>query len=519
MSNFKIGEGTIIESENLGNIYNALSALADNTRNDISPRDARDALLTFYAQCVFKVTKSDSFEYIGIDTSNPKNRDIKAPILIGNRDSGGSAIMTNTRINSDSDIFLYTTSSDSDRVNTKISILAGEIEQGVQYPYIEANKPPNSNENNIDLNIINPQGRIDINSGNGRVAINGIRFPKTTMGDNIDGKILKYFGVYPHGHLIWSDPVPNNTSIGGSGPTNITGAPITINGLPGEFINDMEVCKKVGGIDSGDKFTPATYLPNTIPSNPIYPPNAVTGNWGITSVLHKLLYPEMDPEIIKFEANPKYIKAGSTETIEITLSIIPRHRNIGEIPTFIIYTGSDNTQGIVSGFIPIPTDGTQNPGAEHTTQSNSSISTTTTYKLYISTISTDPFKTITVEAVDPIYYGFYGVKIDNLTKFNDYVGSNPEEFLTSEPTIGETFTEEIHFAGSGYLTIALPWQDKISKIYDIHGILIFDRDDNPHPNFTSMIEGNYQILQSRFPISGYNPSEEDKIKIVFDGGQ
>ena len=79
MSTYSINVGTIIEASKKPDIYSALVDLPDNVQKKISPRDLRDAIFTSWATAVFKLTTPDSIsdEYIGIDTSNPENRDVK----------------------------------------------------------------------------------------------------------------------------------------------------------------------------------------------------------------------------------------------------------------------------------------------------------------------------------------------------------------------------------------------------------------------------------------------------------
>ena len=75
----------------------------------ISPKDVRDAFLTAWATSAFKQTIGQgAVEYLGIDSGDPTNRDIKQKIFIGKRNYAGSDIMTNSLLNNtNNDIYIY----------------------------------------------------------------------------------------------------------------------------------------------------------------------------------------------------------------------------------------------------------------------------------------------------------------------------------------------------------------------------------------------------------------------------
>ena len=81
---YSIFIGEVIESTSKEDLFGLLELLPDNTQKLISPRDARDAFLTTWANSTFKLTSTTGQnQYIGIDTGNPVNRDVKAKILLG----------------------------------------------------------------------------------------------------------------------------------------------------------------------------------------------------------------------------------------------------------------------------------------------------------------------------------------------------------------------------------------------------------------------------------------------------
>ena len=257
---FSINVGTITEATRKEDIFSVLKDIQDNSQKLISPRDVRDAFLSSWASSAFKLTNASTtgIEYIGLDSSNPENRDIKSKIYLGKRSYGSLDIMNSSLLNSDVDIFLYNTKSDDVSINqlmTKVAILAGTDSSLFNTaPYIAASYSTASNA--LDLHINNPsnQGAINILSDTGRVAINDIVFPTVaqTVASASNGRILRYFGTFPYGSLRWDDTNVTLASIGSSGiTTNIVGNPVLINGYPIEFVDDNIVPFNVGGIFCG----------------------------------------------------------------------------------------------------------------------------------------------------------------------------------------------------------------------------------------------------------------------------
>ena len=116
---FSINSGQLTETTRKPNIFSVLNDIQDNTQKLISPRDVRDAFLSTWANSPFKITTPNSlanFEYIGIDSNNPSNRDIKEKILLGKRSYGNLDVMNDYLLGSDTDIFLF---------NTKLLIFLG----------------------------------------------------------------------------------------------------------------------------------------------------------------------------------------------------------------------------------------------------------------------------------------------------------------------------------------------------------------------------------------------------------
>lgn len=323
---YSINVGTITEALKKTDIYSALFDLPDNVQKKISPKDLRDAIFTSWASAAFKLTTPDSIstEYIGIDSSNPENRDIKRKILLGKRSVGNLDVVSDALLNiSDADIFFYNTKPESASQNqTKISILAG-TDSNLFYtaPFISASY--SIADSTINMDITNPSlagGAINIYSSTGRVGINGVAFPTVaeTNATASSGKILKYYGTYPNGFLKWSSPDITTSVIGSTGtPTYIYGSSSYVNGYPLEFIvNGQVVPETIGGILQGDGFTSSSYY-STITST--------YQNWPIVEVMRKLLYPYIAPELsisaINNVTGTTYAEVGTTPSISLNFSI------------------------------------------------------------------------------------------------------------------------------------------------------------------------------------------------------
>jgi hypothetical protein len=310
------------KSESLGGIGPVLNALPDNFGQEIKANDVRNSFLTLWANSPFKLTGNTPNDYIGIDTGNPLNRDIKKKILLGKRSSAGLDIMTPGLIASNTDIFFYNTKLDTDPdQSTKISILAGTNSS------LHENSPSirvTPTQSSLDMFIENPSGDISITSVNSRVSINGLNFP--TVAENLaafDGYVFRYNGVPPLGRAEWVNPLefsPALNYIGNTGSeTNIYGSPVYVNGYPIEFVDPRDVPKTIGGVEIGFSF----------PENSF---EGINGNqdWPITEVIRKLLYPYVEPElelsIINSETLLPYGDIGNTNnvTINYSVTIFPR---------------------------------------------------------------------------------------------------------------------------------------------------------------------------------------------------
>jgi hypothetical protein len=324
---YSINVGTQLEAYRKPDIISVLKDIPDNTHKLISPKDIRDAFLSTWANSPFKQTKNKSgIEYIGIDSGNPSNRDIKQKIFLGKRSYANLDIMTDSLLNNSADIYIYNTKPDSylTQSSTKVAILAGTDSSLHEYaPYIESKVENGMNH----LEFKNPSptgGPINIYSSNGRVAINGILFPtvtETNAGAS-NGNVLKYSGSYPNGYLKWGPITFDETNVGATGvATNIYGSPIKVNGHSLEFIDSSIVPVAVGGIPVGFSFSTNSY------NSPI---TGIQQNWPLSEVIRKILYPYLEPtlslSVVDKYTGSTYGIAGKSMTASLTylLTIYPR---------------------------------------------------------------------------------------------------------------------------------------------------------------------------------------------------
>jgi len=515
---FSINLGQLTESTRKDNVLSVLNDIQDNTQKLISPRDVRDAFLSTWANTPFKITTPNNLanlEYIGLDSINPANRDIKKRILIGKRGYGGLDIMNTSLLNStDADIFLFNTKPDiATQSSTKIAILAGT--NSMLYPlapYIEAKTNPTQTA--IDLNIVNPSpdGAINIFSQTGRVSINDIIFPTVaeTFGSASNGRILRYSGVYPTGYLKWEDPTTTLNTIGTPGyPTNIYGSTVSVNGYPIEFIDPDNVPDTIGGIEMGSSFSASSFY------------NPTTGlyqNWPITEVLKELLYP-YTPPVLELSVNNTltnniYAEIGKTASSVLTWKLTTFQRSISEMifdyqivpnTSYVGLTFSGVPGSFVGGTISVPT------------YSN----TLTTKNWYIKASDTgigsfSYSATASLQFVYPIYYGFTTSVITSPATF-EAAAAGFTKLIMPYPGAGGSFS--LPFYGEGYLyfihhkdsvwenTIVPAQFSGLQMIKDPNDFIIHNRTAPIYSGFTSSLvqwstgdgyPSNFRIWRSKY---------------------
>lgn len=367
---FTILDGELTESTRKSDIYSILQGIPNNAQKLISPRDVRDAFLTTWSNTAFKITTNKSGnEYIGVDSSNPIDLDIKKKMLFGKRSVGNFNIMTDSLLNNNnSDIFFYNTKLDKDengdkisQNSTKLSFLAGE-EPSLFYsaPFLESYIE--EGENSIKLKIENPQDSINLLSIDNRVSINNISFPtvfETSIVENLEDKVLKYKGNFPYGKLVWDNKKVDTVSVGDEGSNvEIKGKTVNLNGYPLEFIEDMQVPDDVGGIKQGESFPEGSF-----------PEGSTSGqNWPLVEVMRKLIYPEKEADL-KFnvynnKTNTYYLEAGVVNEIKIEAKLTSYAREKDERITKIMIGGAlmDSPININDPFGTMSGEGFENPG-------------------------------------------------------------------------------------------------------------------------------------------------------------
>jgi hypothetical protein len=471
---FSINVGTITESSRKQNIYDALIGIPDNTSKLISPKDVRDAIFSSWANSSFKQTiGTASIEYIGIDSNNPDDRDIKQKIFIGKRNLAGLDIMSDDLLSSDTDIFFFNTKVDSiTQSSTKISILSGtDSSIYPNSPYIESYYDGTE----LDFNLVNPSyGPVNIYSRYGRVAINGILFPSVaeSSASASNGKILRYNGSYPDGSLVWDSDSVNISSLGATGSTtSIFGSPVLLNGYSLEFTDSNPVPLTVGGITQGSTFS----------------------NVPIVEMLDRILYPYTPPSLqfslTNLATGGTFAEAGVTASIVFSYDITRYSRDVTNAR--ILGTGSGITFSGIS-FSTLPggyISGTVFGSTASPTMSfkNSDSRTIKNWVLQVSDDNSLAFSyslTASLQYVNPIFCSFSS---NNMFQYNTILVNPDPVWNTSNKIIrphpGPSNSLFQYYSGSGYLIFAYPhvgfsasagYQTSVKKIKDPNGYLIYD---------------------------------------------
>lgn len=460
---YSISVGTIIESLRKDSINSVLQDLPDNSQKLISPKDVRDAFLSAWSNSAFKQTiGTASIEYIGIDSGDPSNRDIKEKIFIGKRSFAGHDIMNSSLLtNANNDIYFFNTKLDSITQSTRISILAGtDSVLHLSAPYIES-----SISNNVaSLDFINPSlfsGPINIYSNTGRVSINGILFPTVTESASAsNGKILKYSGTYPGGYLKWADPTVTIAQIGSTGSiTNIYGSPSNVNGYSLEFVDTNIVPQTIGGVEIGSSFSSGSYAGQ---------------DWPLSEVIRKILYPYVPPtltiSVTNSVTNNIYAEAGITSSGAFSYYV---SRYSYDINNYEI-TGTTYSGLSFSG----------NPGDEYTSSFTSSLYNSGTGSVNYVLKSSDSglifashSATASINFVYPFYYSFStDINLFSYPSVNTNVAnliSVSNKFIY--PYLGSSQSVSVNVSGTGYIYFITDYSyPKLSTIKDVNGYDVTD---------------------------------------------
>ena len=119
-----------------------LTNLSNNIDFKITPKNIRDAITSLWDSTSFKSTYSSNNEYIGLDSGNPSDQYLKRKIYFGKRLYNSTQIMSDSLLNTDTDIFFYNTKIDTGlslQQFTRLSFLAGNNNNNIfnNSPYIE----------------------------------------------------------------------------------------------------------------------------------------------------------------------------------------------------------------------------------------------------------------------------------------------------------------------------------------------------------------------------------------------
>ena len=279
-------------SSDLSNVI--LSELKDNNDYFISPESVRNAIFSLNVSYPFKETSTGNVPYIGIDTLNPNDRDLKdKKLFFGKRSYSGTYsytdaqtinIMDSTLLSSDTDTFLYNTKSDTDSNDiTKILIIAGTGYSSYQNsPYIQSEIVTGVTQSSTSLDFINV-GDISVKSDFGTVSINDIPFPKVSdsqLGATDNATLIWIGGTGSTASTSWQPlSFPPLSELGGylgvtGTPINFFGSPVYLNGYSLEFTDNRRVPIDLNDVNIGDSFS----------------------NYSISDLLKRIVFPYLAPE-------------------------------------------------------------------------------------------------------------------------------------------------------------------------------------------------------------------------------
>lgn len=422
-----------------------LDTSLDNLEKLVSPRDLRDMMLSLWSDTVFKETTASgsSTGYIGIDTGDPSDRDLKKTIYIGKRHFSGSTIMATASLTSDIDLFLYNTKSDLiDQDTTKVILLSGTaINNFSNMPYIQSQYVTGTTET-LALSFISPIGDVNVTNEYGDIFLSGlsgsatvsVAFPTQTesFASASNNKVLKYDEV--NSKLYWDDIVfPSVDYIGTTGSSlEIVGSPVLLNGYPIEFSDSRRCPVVIGDIVYGSSFS----------------------NIPISEILRRMIYDYLPPTcsielLAPYESGYAEVGTYPTPTVQWTI-------NKKTLPT----TTTALTNMIPGAYSPIVTD----QYSSVTSTSNgiviSPITTdSTVFTIQVTDGTTTNSASASLTGVYPYFYGFSSLS----TMTTVGLGSLTKKI---EPQSDKTYD----FTGNGNMYFIYPKDyGTLSSIFDNYG--------------------------------------------------
>jgi hypothetical protein len=451
MGTFSINIGLSTESTSYpvrDYLEDLLDSLHDNDEKFISPRYIRNAVLSLYSDSPFKETTASgsSIYYVGIDTLNEMDNDIKKPILIGKRAFSGTYSYSFDHdilgtssfgpLTSNNDIIFYNTKKDNvSNDETKIFIISGtNIGIHPQAPYIQSQKVISTTETR-SLDFVNIYtGDISIRSDYGTVSINNITYPEISVSSASasNNKVLYWDGTL--NKLYWGDityPTLNFIGVTGS-PLNIYGTPVNINGYPIEFSDSRRMPLTINDMISGTTFS----------------------NKSIADILNMIIYPYLSP-LCSISILPPY-SSGYTEVGTYPTPVLNYTITKRTLPTLI--TGLSNM--IPSFYSPITTAGQTIVSTNSNGVVISPIGTASTeFKITVNDGTQSASASTFLTGIYPYFYGFSNVTTMNTTG----LGS-----LTK--LVESKSDKSIELTGNGNLYFIYDYNyGTLSNIYDNYG--------------------------------------------------
>lgn len=398
-----------------------LFPLLDNEEKLINPIALRNAFLSLWTSVPFKETKVSTFNgtysYIGVDTLDPIDNDLKRTIFIGKRSFSGTYsydnshdIMTSTLLDSDVDIFLYNTKSDIvSNTITRMSILSGKKTSLYSIaPFIQSERVSGVTQS-VSIDFVSKSGDVTIgnivdtlNTATGSFNLNGIPLPNIDINVNGDGTYSNpasesNIWFWSDGKVVWDElTLPPLDTIGVTGSElQIFGTPVNVNGYSLELDDDRYMPITIGGLPMGNSFN----------------------NISISEVLRAMLYTYLGP-LCTISVDQQYYEVGTYPTPTLTYTITKRTNNtlptgltnmIPGVYQQITTPGQTTVTGTASGIVISPID-----------------TSSTLFKITVTDGTTTSTASVSVQGIYPYFYGFSDIDvIDNnilnsLTKMVEY---------------------------------------------------------------------------------------------------
>jgi hypothetical protein len=396
-----------------------LFPLLDNEEKLINPIALRNAILSLWTSVPFKETISTltTHSYIGVDTLDPTDNDLKRTIFIGKRSFSGTYsydnshdIMNTSLLSSEVDIFLYNTKSDVVlNTTTRMSILSGKRTSLYSTaPFIQSQRVSGVTES-VSIDFVARTGNVTIgnivdtlNTATGSFNLNGILLPNIEVNVNGDGTysnaaLDSNIWFWRDGKVVWDElTLPTLDTIGVTGSElQIFGTPVNVNGYSLELDDDRYMPMTIGGLPIGNSFN----------------------NISISEVLRGMLYTYLGP-LCTISVDRQYYEVGTYPTPTLTYTITKRTENtlptgltnmIPGVYPQITTDGQTTITGISSGIVISPID-----------------TSSTLFTITVGDGITTSTASVSVQGIYPYFYGFSNIDIidnntlNSLTKLVEY---------------------------------------------------------------------------------------------------